>query len=132
MDIFRILVVIFLVMHGIGHIIWFLAAWTPIDTGVKDGRWVLPGNVTIRSPLGKLLGLVALLATLVFVGAGVGLIMGQLWWASWTYVGIFISFAAVVPWIRQSPGWTPVNAIVADLALLFVITLFAADLVAPA
>ncbi len=128
-DLFRILVVIILVMHGLAHLIWFLAAWTPVRTGVKDGPWLLPGNVTIRSPLGKILGLVALLATVVFVLAGLGLLLQQPWWAERTYLGIFLSFVAVVPWFRQSPGSTAVNALLADLVLLFVITIFSADLV---
>jgi hypothetical protein len=69
---------------------------------------------------------------IVFVGAAVGLLLRELWWADWTYLGIFLSFGAVVPWIRQSPGSTPVNAILADLVLLFVITLFSVDLVTAA
>ena len=130
LDLFRILVVVILVMHGIGHLVWFLAAWTPVRAGVKDGSWLLPGNVTIRSPLGRVLGIVALAATLVFIGAAIWLIAGRVWWANWTYLGIFLSFGAVVPWFRQSPGSTAVNAVMADLVLLFIITLFATDLVA--
>ena len=37
-DLFRILVVIFLAMHGIGHLLWFLAAWTPMGQGLRDRR----------------------------------------------------------------------------------------------
>ncbi len=36
-DLFRILVVIFLAMHGIGHVIWFLGAWTRLRVGMRDG-----------------------------------------------------------------------------------------------
>ena len=77
-DLFRILVVIFLAMHGIGHVIWFLAAWTPLRSGFGQERWVLPGDVTIRSPLGKLWGIVALVVMLLFVAAAVALLAGSL------------------------------------------------------
>lgn len=121
LDVFRILLVVFLFMHGIGHSIWFLAAWTPVRAGVRDGAWILPGNVTIRSPLGRLLGLLALAVAFVFVVAGVGLWRQEPWWAAWTEVGVFLSFVAVVPWLRQSPGTTAINAIVANIALMFLL-----------
>jgi hypothetical protein len=123
MDWLRILVVVFLVAHGLGHLIWFLAAWTPIRSGVKDGPWILPGGVTIRDPAGRLLGLVALLATLAFLVAAWALIGREAWWASATIVGCLASAVAVVPWLRQSPGTTPFNAIAADIALLILLAL---------
>ena len=122
-DIFRILVIVFLVMHGIGHVIWFLAAWTPIRAGVGDGAWILPGEVTIRSPLGRVFGLVALASLVVFVAAAMLLAFQEPAWRGLTNIGILLSFVAVVPWLRQSPGWTPVNAIVANLVLMFLLAL---------
>ena len=122
-DLFRILVVIFLAMHGIGHIIWFLGAWTPLRLGFKEGPWILPGNVTIRSPLGKAWGLLALLPLLLFVTAAVALLSQQPSWRPAASIGVIISFVAVVPWLRQSPGTTPLNAIVANLVLMFLLAL---------
>ncbi len=122
-DLFRILVVIFLALHGIGHVIWFLAAWTPVRSGFGQGRWILPGNVTIRSPLGKLWGIVALVVMLLFVAAAVALLAGSLDWRTMANSGVILSFGVVVPWARQAPGWTAINAIVADLVLMILIAL---------
>jgi len=119
-DIFRILVVVFLAMHGIGHIIWFLAAWTPIRAGVRHGPWALPGKVTIRSPIGRVLGLVALGCLVVFVAAALALFAQEPAWRPLTNIGILLSFIAVVPWLRQSPGTAP---IIANLVLLFLLAL---------
>lgn len=121
LDVFRILLVVFLFMHGIGHSIWFLAAWTPVRAGVRDGAWILPGNVTIRSPIGRVLGLLAGVVVVIFVVAAAGLALQEPWWAAWTEVGVFLSFIAVVPWLRQSPGTTPLNAIAANIALMFLL-----------
>jgi len=123
LDLFRLLVVVFLVMHGIGHIIWFLAAWTPIKAGVGDGAWILPGDVTISSPVGKLWGLLALMVVVLFLSAAAGLVLQATWWGSATRFGVFLSFAVVVPWLRQSPRATGINAIVADLILMFLLAL---------
>jgi hypothetical protein len=122
-DLFRILLAGMLAMHGIGHIIWFLAAWTPIRAGVQDGPWLLPGNVTIRSPIGKVLGLLALVVVVIFVFAAVGLLLKAPWWAGWAEVGVFLSFGAVVPWMRQSPGSTALTAVIANIVLMFVLAL---------
>jgi hypothetical protein len=122
-DLFRILVVIFLTLHGIGHVIWFLAAWTPLRSGFGQERWILPGNVTIRSPLGKLWGIVALVVMLLFVAAAVALLAGSLDWRTMANSGVILSFGVVVPWARQAPGWTAINAIVADLVLMILIAL---------
>ena len=122
-DLFRILVIVFLIMHGIGHVIWFLGAWTSIRVGMKDGPWILPGNVIIRSPLGRLWGLLALLALIYLEAAAVALLGQSASWRQMTYVGVIVSLVAVTPWLRQSPGSTPINAILADMALLFVLAL---------
>ena len=37
--------------------------------------------------------------------------------------GVILSFGVVVPWVRQAPGWTAINAIVADLVLMILIAL---------
>ena len=122
-DIFRVLAIIFLIMHAIGHVIWFLAAWTPVRAGVRDGAWILPGSVTIRSPLGKVWGLLALLALIIFVAAAIALISQQVAWRQLAYIGALVSFVAVTPWLRQSPGTTAINAVFANLALMFLLAL---------
>jgi hypothetical protein len=122
-DLFRILVVLFLAMHGIGHVIWFLAAWTRVRSGFGSGRWILPGDVTIRSPLGRLWGIFALVVTLLFVGAAMALLAGALSWRAMANSGVILSFGVVVPWARQAPGWTAINAIIADLVLMILIAL---------
>jgi hypothetical protein len=122
-DLFRVLVAIFLVMHGLGHVLWFLAAWTPVRSGFGTDRWILPGEVTIRSPLGKLWGIVALVVVLLFVAAAMALLAGSLNWRAMANSGVVLSFGVVVPWARQAPGWTAINAIVADLVLMILIAL---------
>ncbi len=131
LDLFRILLVVFIAMHGAVHVIWFLAAWTPVSAGVKDGPWILPGNITIHSPLGRALGLLALAVVFVFIFAAIGLLLKQVWWAGWAEVGVFMSFGAVVPWLRQSPGSTAVTAIIANIVLMFLLALeLSLDLIA--
>jgi hypothetical protein len=123
MDMVRILIVLFLVGHGIGHTIWFLAAWSPVSTGVRDGSWLLPGEVTIRDPAGRALGLLALGATLAFLVAAWTLLGRDPAWQAAAAAGCAMSFVAVIPWARQSPGMTAALATAGNVGLLAVLAL---------
>jgi hypothetical protein len=122
-DLLRILIVVFLFMHATGHIIWFLAAWTQVTVGFKDGTWILPGDVTIRSPIGKLWGLAALVAMLLLAVGALGLAFDELWWARITNLGVWLSLVVVAPWWRQAPGSAGRTAIIADIVLMFAMAL---------
>jgi hypothetical protein len=110
-------------MHGIGHVIWFLAAWTPVKAGFLGGRWILPGNVTIGGPMGKIWGLMALPVVALFVAAAMALLTQSMTWRQLANSGVILSFAVVVPWIRQAPGRSAISAVIADLVLMILIAL---------
>ena len=122
LDLFRLLVAIVLLMHGISHILWFLASWTSLPTGVRSGKWILPGDVTIRGRVGKALGLLALIVVAVFTIAGAMLLAGSEGWNGIANIGVFLSYAVVVPWIRQGPGSWPLTSVAANIILMFLVT----------
>jgi uncharacterized membrane protein YphA (DoxX/SURF4 family) len=121
-DLFRLLVCTMLLMHGFSHVIWFLAAWTNVPTGVGDGAWILPGEITIRGRIGKALGLLALVVVAVFTIAGLMLLSGSQTWNGLANVGVFLSYAVVVPWLRQGPGSWPLTSVIANIVLMFLVT----------
>jgi len=121
LDLFRVLVAVVLVMHGLSHTLWFLAAWTSVRTGVGDGPWVLPGEVTIRSPIGKVLGLLALVVVVVFVAAATMLLASNAGWREVANMGVFLSYGAVVPWLRQSPGSWGLTSVAANIVIMFLL-----------
>jgi hypothetical protein len=121
-DFFLVLVVLMLWAHGISHVIWFLASWTSMPTGVGDGKWILPGEITIRGRVGKVLGLTALFVVAVFITAGAMLLAGIETWNGVANIGVFLSYAVVVPWIRQGPGSWPATSVIANVILMFLVT----------
>ena len=123
LDLFRLLVVVFLIMHGLVHLVWFLASWTSIRLGFGDGAWILPGEFTIDGKAGKLWGLGALVVLALFSLAAFGLLLKEGWWAGIANLGIFLSFGVVVPWWRQSPGSVGVTAVITNLVLMFLLAL---------
>jgi len=85
-------------MHGVGHISGVLSAWTPVNTGFSDRPWIFSKGVTVKSPLGRLWGLIWLAALGCLVAAGLGLAFGQAWWPMLLLVGAVVSLVAIVPW----------------------------------
>jgi len=123
LDFFRLLAVTLLCLHGLSHLIWFLAAWTSVPTGVGAGPWLLPGEVTISSPIGKVLGLLALIVVVVFLAAAALLLASLSSWRSLANIGVFLSYGAVVPWLRQSPGSWGITSVVTNIVLMFLLAL---------
>ena len=60
---------------------------------------------------------------LLFVAAALALLSQSLSWRQLANAGVVLSFGVVVPWARQAPGWTAINAIIADLVLMILIAL---------
>ena len=128
-EFFRVLVVVMLWLHGLSHVIWFLASWTSVPTGVGDGSWILPGEITIRGHIGKALGLLALIVVVVFTTAGLMLLAGIETWNGVANIGVFLSYAVVVPWLRQGPGSWALPSIIANTVLMFLVTPEIADVI---
>ena len=107
-----------LIFHGIGHIIGVSAAWTPIKMGFSDRPWIFSAGINIESGLGRIFGLVWLIATLASIIAGFGLYFRQDWWLTLTIVGTIVSLVAVITWFRAFPSGANMSALVFDVIIL--------------
>ncbi|HET7235428.1 MAG TPA: hypothetical protein VFK59_03240 [Actinomycetota bacterium] len=120
MGVLRLLFAMFLILHGLGHAIWFMGAWVPVGETRFREPWLFSEGVTIESPAGKVIGLLALVTTVGFVAAGWGLLGREDWWRATAIASAVLSLIVVVPWWRSSPGTTSINATLADVAILLV------------
>jgi hypothetical protein len=114
----RWLMIVLLLAHGVGHIIGFLEAWTGVPAGFTNQPWVLSDSVTIESALGRAFGLLWLVAMIGFVGAGIGLFTHQEWWRVMTTAAAVISLVAILPWWNTVTPGARWGAILVDLILL--------------
>jgi hypothetical protein len=114
----RWVVVVFMTIHGVGHLIWFVSAWVPGRSIVNDRPWLLPGDITISSPTGRLYTVLALLAMVGFLGAAIALAGGRDSWTTRAMASSALSLVAVIPWWRASPGTTALSAALADVGLI--------------
>lgn len=95
----RIVLGVFLILHGAVHLLWVGLArgWIPRDENIHwSGKsWLL--TRTLGDQTTHTLGAGAFtLATLVFVIAGIGLLIGQKWYAGATIAAAVISIVTIV------------------------------------
>src|SRR5579875_200316 len=116
----RYIIVIVLLAHGIGHLIPFMAAWTPqiSKAGFSDVSWVLSSGVRIGGPIGQVFGLLALVALIGFIAGALGLVSGQVWWPTVTVLAAAISVMTIVPWFTAWPTMSMIGALLVDGAIL--------------
>jgi hypothetical protein len=116
----RVAIGVFALAHGSGHSIWFLSSRAHGDGLVDEWPWALPGRVTISSPIGRLFGMLAMLAEVGFFIGALGLIYQQDWWRETIMASAVVSAVAILPWSGRSPGNTVINALLGDAALFII------------
>lgn len=107
-----------LIMNGIGHVVFFFAAWTAVPMGFLDNPWILPGAFTVQSAVGKLSALLWLIAMAGFVVAGIGLLARKAWWPSLAVVAAVISLVVIIPWWNTIDSSTRFWAALADIVVI--------------
>jgi len=114
----RFLIAIVLLIHGAGHIMPFLAAWTTQKAGFSNATWIFSGGMTPGSPVGQAFGLLGLVALLGFFGSAIGLIMYQDWWPTMAVAATAISLVLIIPWWNAWPVSSLIGALLVDAAIL--------------
>lgn len=111
----------FLVLHGLGHSMGVLGAWTKVEVGFTDRPWILPGEISVRGPVGRAWALLWLVAIVAWVAAGLGVISDQDWWQPLAAVGAVASLLAIVPWWNTVPAGARLGGAIVDLVAIGVL-----------
>jgi hypothetical protein len=114
----RWLIVIAMLMHGVGHIMFFLEAFAGSPMGFSQEAWLLPGGFTVGSPVGKAFALLWLLAMLGFMTAAIGLLLRQSWWPGLAVAAAVISLVVLLPWWNVITPSSRVWVLLADLVVI--------------
>ncbi|HEY7343106.1 MAG TPA: hypothetical protein VH591_19695 [Ktedonobacterales bacterium] len=114
----RYFVAIILLVHGIGHIMPFMAAWTSQKAGFSSAPWIFSGGMTVGSPVGQAFGLLGLVALLGFVAGAIGLVTQQPWWPMATVAAAAISLVTILPWVSSWPVGSMIGALAVDIAVI--------------
>jgi DNA-binding transcriptional LysR family regulator len=106
-----------LILHGLAHLSGFVAAFTSRDTGFSPKPWLFSPNVTIHSAIGRVFGLLWLVAAVALAGAGLALLLG---WAVWPWLpiaGAIVSLLVIATWWNTVPPGARLGAVF-DLIIL--------------
>jgi hypothetical protein len=107
-----------LVVHGAAHLSGLIAPFTRRDVGFAERPWIFAHGVTPHSAIGRAFGLVWLVAAVTLVISGLGLLLGQVWWAVAALAAATLSLAAIVVWWRAVPAGAKAGAVFDLLVLL--------------
>jgi hypothetical protein len=83
---------IFFVLHGLVHLLWFVVPWqiTTVD-GLPYSTTLLAHRIDLGATGIRVIGVLWLVATLVWVAAGLGLIVLAPWWQGLTVAAALFS-----------------------------------------
>ena len=87
-----------LIMHGLANLAGFFEAFGRAPRGFNDQPWIFSPDVKLQSAIGRLFGILWLISTICLIGAGVGLIFHQSWWALAAISAAVCSLLAILPW----------------------------------
>ena len=107
---FRFILALPLIVHGLAHISGFLATWTNNDAGYAPRPWIFSSHISLGSPLGKVFGILWLAAAAALAGSGAGLILQETWWVPLAVLGSILSLAVIVPWWNSVPSGAKIGA----------------------
>lgn len=108
--IWRIILGVPLMAHGLAHLSGFLAAWTSADLDFSTRSMLLSSEISLYSTVGKLFGLLWLLAAALLASSGVGLLWQRSWGAPLALAAALISLAVIIPWWNIVPPGAKVGA----------------------
>jgi hypothetical protein len=113
----RTILVIAIIAHGLAHLSGFVAAWSTADVGFS-ARWMfLSSELSLHSSAGKLFGLLWLAAAVTLVASGAGLFWQRALAAPLALAGAVLSLAVILPWWHSVPPGAKVGALF-DLLIL--------------
>lgn len=113
------LVAAVLVLHGIAHIVGFVAPWRLVEmTELPYKTTVLGGAIDLGDKGIRVVGVIWLIALIAFIAAAMGLLQGAEWWQTPAFAAIALSTVLTLSeWPRTRAG-TLVNVILLAALLL--------------
>jgi hypothetical protein len=88
------------IIHGLAHVSGFTTAWTSKNADFKDEPWLFAKGIPLHTRAGKTFGLLWLLAAVLLIASGIGLLLRGLCWPTLAPIGSVVSLVAIVPWWR--------------------------------
>ena len=116
----RLLIVVVLIAHGIGHSIGVAGGWGNNAWGGSGDSWLL--TPVLGRSVGVVEGLIWLIPAIGFVAAGGALLAGMDAWRAIALASSAVSLLAIALFPQQLPAFSTVAAVVVDVAVIIGLT----------
>jgi hypothetical protein len=77
----RIVLAVFMAVHGVAHLVGFAGAWHLIPGGFPGRTTLLGGQLDLGTTGIRVLGFLWLVLAVAFVAAAIATVAGAVWWA---------------------------------------------------
>lgn len=116
----RYIIAIPLIAHGLAHISGFVAAWTAANAGYAINRpWIFSDKIIYKSAAGRAFGLLWLVAAIGLLGTCIAILLGSVRWVTLAIASAIISLATILPWWNTIPPGARIGALF-DITILVV------------
>jgi hypothetical protein len=92
-----------LIMHGLANLAGVVAPWVATRAGFQENPWIFGTSVTFAGVAGKVSSIFWLLSSILFCGGGIGVLLGQDWWAGLIVSGAVASLVVILTWWKAVP-----------------------------
>ena len=113
----KLITVIVLALHGLGHVMAPQAAFVPPGAFPPGAQAALTG-ITIGSTAGRALSLLWLIPLVGFLVGSYGLWIDASWWRPVLGVSAVVSIVVVLPWWSVMPTFSYLGALAVDALVL--------------
>lgn len=117
-----------ILVHGLAHFSGFFAAWTSSDAGYKKNPWIFSTGILLDGPIGRVFGLLWLMAMIGFVAIFIGIVFQLDWWPPVAISASAVSLIVIVPWWNTVPSGAKVGAIFDVFVIVLLILPFEENL----
>jgi hypothetical protein len=104
-------------LHGLAHLSGFLAGWTNRNVGFSPKPWLFSHTTLLKGWVGRLFGVLWLIAAAALVGSGLDLFLRAGWWPALPIAGAMLSLLVILPWWNTVPPGARAGAVF-DLLVL--------------
>jgi hypothetical protein len=113
----KLIAVLVLAGHGIGHMMAPQAAFLPPGALPRDAHGLVAGATIVSGP-GRAMSLLWLVPMVGFVVASYGFWTDAAWWRPLMAVSAVVSIVAVLPWWNVMPAFSYLGALGVDVLVL--------------
>ena len=113
----KLIAVLVLAGHGIGHMMAPQAAFLPPGALPRDAHGLVAGATIVSGP-GRAMSLLWLLPMVGFVVASYGFWTDAAWWRPLMAISAVVSIVAILPWWNVMPAFSYLGALGVDVLVL--------------